>query len=161
MKPRRVITAREQVQMLTPWRVAAEQSLVLYHGTGERSVDHITQNGLMPPPNVNSAGWPMLTTDFNQAVNYAQSDNPVVAEYHIPAHRTYGRWRHDDTNTDEPLLWDAQPHMDSSYPGAQSYAVKSPIPAEFLHRIHRGVQPQGHRTASLAPWRVAAWQRPR
>ena len=115
-------------------RCAADDDLILYHGTGADSVPHIQQNGLMHPPGVSPAGWPMLTTDFDQAKAYATRDNPVVLEYHVPANLTYGRWRTHRTG-EEPYLWDAEPHTAYDYP-AQSYALKRPLPATFLHAIH-------------------------
>lgn len=115
-------------------RCAADDDLILYHGTGADSVPHIQQNGLMHPPGVSPAGWPMLTTDFDQAKAYATRDNPVVLEYHVPANLTYGRWRTHRTG-EEPYLWDAEPHTAYDYP-AQSYALKRPLPATFLRAVH-------------------------
>jgi len=115
-------------------RCASDDDLILYHGTGADSVPHIQQNGLMHPPGVSPAGWPMLTTDFDQAKAYATRDNPVVLEYHVPANLTYGRWR-THRSGEEPYLWDAEPHTAYDYP-AQSYALKRPLPATFLRAIH-------------------------
>ena len=115
-------------------RCAADDDLILYHGTGADSVPHIQQNGLMHPPGVSPAGWPMLTTDFDQAKAYATRDNPVVLEYHVPANLTYGRWR-THRSGEEPYLWDAEPHTAYDYP-AQSYALKRPLPATFLRAVH-------------------------
>lgn len=115
-------------------RCASDDDLILYHGTGADSVPHIQQNGLMHPPSVSPAGWPMLTTSFDQAKAYATRDNPVVLEYHVPANLTYSLWRTHRTG-EEPYLWDAQDHSAYDYP-AQSYALKRPLPASFLHAVH-------------------------
>ena len=109
--------------------------LVLYHGTLAKNIDGIRQKGLVSPPGVNGAGWPMLTTDYAQAARYTSGrPDSVVLEYHVPRNRLFEN-RHDSDV--DPLLWPGDIHSAYDFPEAVGYGIKSPLTQDYLRRVHR------------------------
>lgn len=109
-------------------------TLVLYHGTTADCLDGIRSTGLTPPSTVNPAGWPMLTTSFDQAARYT-SGKPggVVLEYGVPRSRM---WESRFDSEDEPLLWPGDIHSAYEYPDAVGYGIKGALPQEYLRKVH-------------------------
>lgn len=86
-----------------PWQRWMPADLRLYHGTNAAHAERIVREGLRKPLGVGGRGWPMLTTNFDQAARYAQGvTGRAVVEFFFPgpsakdwlwpetAHNVYG-----------------------------------------------------------------------
>ena len=105
-----------------------DNEVTLYHGTLPKHVQNIKSNGLESPKGYHDAQWYMLSTDFDSALFHAvpKDDSSVfVAEFKIPFEEN-DRWE------GYPYLWPANKRDDKS----RWYALKQPIPKEFLVDIH-------------------------
>ena len=94
--------------------------LTVYHGTIEKNLPGIEAEGLRPPQGVSPAGWFMMTSSRDQAAWYARRPGGIVLEYRLPADEV------------EQWLWPPVPHIESEFPGAQAYAIRTPLPARYL-----------------------------
>ncbi|CAB4193341.1 Phage head morphogenesis domain containing protein [uncultured Caudovirales phage] len=106
------------------------KTITLYHGTKEKNVAGIRERGLTAPAATGSK-WFMLTTSLDQARRY--SLDGVVIEYKVPVNRIYGFLRNDESAPGD-LLWPAWKH-DSYDFDADAYALRQPLPGEFISRV--------------------------
>lgn len=91
----------------------------VYHGTVERNVSSIEEEGLKPPEHMKgSSKWFMVTTEKEAAVHFAKGydGKPVILEYRIPKDQA------------QEYLWNGEK---TSFNDVQ-HAVRKPIPKEFI-----------------------------
>lgn len=177
---RRILTAREQYEMLSPWRVAAEETTKpqqLHRGIALRredmSPDLVSQletalNGKSADsslaPNLlnhlNSKGgmgeW--WTPDPKSAERFAATLNPQTYTPGGPKpHYQVVVSGDGDTSSAEPSMGKRYYRFrGGNGVNASSVRVRRQHPDDWLE-----IPGAAQTTASLAPWRVAAWQRPR
>lgn len=102
--------------------------LKLYHGTSLKNISKIEKEGLIS--NIGySAGWYMLSTDFESALYHGnalkEGDEVPVIEFEIPITET-DKW------DGYPYVWVEEKRNDKS----SWYAPKKAIPKEFIKKIH-------------------------
>lgn len=105
-----------------------EDTIKVYHGTNTKFVDEIKNNGLVNSNGYYSAGWYMLSTDFESALYHAtpseDKGNAFVFEFAIP--RGEERW------DGYPYLWHGYERNDTS----TWYAPMQSIPNSFIIEVH-------------------------
>lgn len=105
-----------------------KNTITVYHGTKPNRVDSIKANGLISNVGYDSAGWYMVSTDFESALYHAsveEGQDAPVFEFEVPVTNEY--WE------GYPYLW--PPATISS--GAKWFALKQELPAEFISKIHQ------------------------
>lgn len=113
---------------LTELLLESIKYLTLYHGTNLKFINNIKINGLISRHGYETAGWYMLSSDFESALFHANPEKEgmkvVVIEFKIMV--TNEKWK------GYPYLWPPTKRSDKS----EWYALKQPIPKKFIKKIH-------------------------
>lgn len=110
--------------------LSPQQFRTLYHGTTPNRVESIRARGLRTPNETyDGATWFQLTDSKAQAHIYANG-GPVL-EFHVPEHEVWSRQNR------QGVLWPGKPHHVYDHE-ATAYALKKPLPPEYLHAVHEG-----------------------
>lgn len=102
--------------------------ITVFHGTMPKFISSIKSNGLENKLGY-SAGWYMVSTDFESALYHSRPDDDkgstAVIEFEIE-YDSEDRW------VGYPYLWKGEVRNSNS----TWYALKEPLPAKFIKKIH-------------------------
>lgn len=106
-------------------------TLTLFHGTKNKFVNLIKQNGLEDKSSVAyTQGWYVLSTDFESALFHAHPDDNkdfiYVFEFEVPI-------KENDHWLGYPYLWKGGKIKDNS----TWFALMQKLPKEFIKKIHK------------------------
>lgn len=99
----------------------------VFHGTTLKKAESIKSQGLKSTNGYDSAGWYMVSTDFESALFHAYAEpgeKAVVFEFEVPLDNT--KWE------GYPYFW---PPYDRAN-GSQWFALKQILPKELINKIH-------------------------
>jgi len=104
-----------------------EKTITVYHGTKPNRLDSIKSGGLKSDVGYDSAGWYMVSTDFESALYHANAEpgqEAPVFEFSVPV--TNEHWE------GYPYFW--PPTIIGS--GAKWFALKQELPPDFIKKVH-------------------------
>jgi hypothetical protein len=105
------------------------KTLKIYHGTSQKHIDNIKENGLSGDERLGNQ-WYMVATDFESALFHAsvesKNDNAIVVEFEVPIedHKIFSAYPH----LHEPHVR----NKDSSWHG-----IDKEIPPNLIKKIHQ------------------------
>lgn len=106
-----------------------QSTITVYHGTHNNKESQISQEGLKTGNmGYDSAGWYMVSTDFESALFHAtpnEKSDAIVFEFKVPI--TNEHWK------GYPYFWPPYKRNNES----EWYALKQPIPSKFIKKIHK------------------------
>ena len=110
---------------------ALQSTLTVYHGCNAKYADQISRTGLIASKSMGyeSAGWYMVSTDFESALFHAtpkeDTGDAIVFEFEIPLKKN-DRW------LGYPYLWKGHERSDNS----TWFALMKPLPPKFIKNAH-------------------------
>lgn len=119
----------------------------VFHGTTKENLPKIKRDGLVSSRGYHVPGWYLVAEDFESAAFHApgyetESGTSIVIEFKVP---TEGKVRGDQ----RVKMWDGFPYLwkptDMDWEGSKTrwWALRQPIPAEFIVGVKPAQKPKG------------------